>query len=154
MPLSSNSLDSLPSKHSQKRQMFVCAEVSSVCMLHYTLINECGASYNYLRTRTSQAGYPDSSSLSSGRTHGGPTGHTKVTEIQWDLGQTLPLLTPNMDKTCKTPTTMCSLVSVRSIMCSCVHVVCVDVFEVKARCLRSFSSSLSGLSLTQFTNWV
>lgn len=121
MPLSSNSLDSLPSEHSQKRQMFMCAEVSSVCMLHYTLINECGASYNYLRTCTSQARYPDSSSLSLGRTHGGPTGHTKVTEIQWDLGQTLPLLTPNMDKTCKTPTTKL-IHNVLSCVCVVYHV--------------------------------
>lgn len=124
--LLSSSLDLLPSKHSQKRQMCVCAEVSSVCTPHYILINQCAASHNYLRTRTSQAGHPDSSSLSSGRTPGGPTGHTKVTEIQWDLGQTLPLLTLNMDKKCNTPTTRlihnvlsCVCVVYRVFLCVC-----------------------------------
>lgn len=135
--LSSSSLDLLPSKHSQKRQMCMCAEVSRVCTPHYILINQCAASHNYLRTRMLQAGHPDSSSLSSGRTPGGPTGHTKVAEIQWDLGQTLPFLTPNMDKKCNhhQANPQCTLLClVWSIVCSCVYAVCVYVFEVKARC--------------------
>lgn len=88
---------------------------------------------------------------------GGPMGHTKVAEIQWDLDQTLPLLTLNMDKKCNTPTT--KLIHNVLSLCglSCVPVCMLSVctcLRSRLGAIQSFSSSLSGLSLTQFTNWV